>query len=133
MMSADLFAGQWLNRAIANRIQLRGQPRIQRISCQTLFHIGSPIGEPLLHPSINYRIKSVITNTAILIMKLLLNNTPIDVGMKFGVRGGAQVRTGGKVRVRTRWAGDSSEQLLLVLKEDEIVDDVKRDEESVAP
>ena len=34
---------------------------------------------------------------------------------------------------RTRRAGDGGEQLLPVLKEDEIVDDVKRDEESVAP
>ena len=29
---------------------------------------------------------------AIQIMKLLLNNTPIDVGMIFGARSGAQVR-----------------------------------------
>ena len=35
----------------------------------------------------------------ILIMKLLLNITPIDVGIKFGVRNIAQVRTSGKVRV----------------------------------
>ena len=32
-------------------------------------------------------------------MKLLLNITPIDVGLKFGVRGCAQVRTSGKIRV----------------------------------
>ena len=67
----------------------------------------------------------------ILIMKLLLNITPIDVGMKFGVRGGAQVRTSGKIRVADMGAGDGGEQLLPVLKEDVIVDDVKRDEESV--
>ena len=42
----------------------------------------------------------------ILIMKLLLNNTPIDVGMKFGVRSGAQVRTSGKIRV-----SDTAEQI----------------------
>ena len=34
---------------------------------------------------------------------------------------------------RTRRAGDGGEQLLPVLKEDEIVDDVKRDKESVTP
>ena len=53
--------------------------------------------------------------------------------MKFGVRGGAQVRNSGKVRVRAVGAGYGGEQLLPVLKEDVIVDDVKRDEESVAP
>ena len=66
-------------------------------------------------------------------MKLILNKTPIDVGMKFGVRGGAQMRTSGKVRVAdAAGPGDGGEQLLPVLKEDEIVDDVERDEESVA-
>ena len=65
-------------------------------------------------------------------MKLLLNNTPFDFGMKFGVRRGAQVCTSGKIRVERR-VGDGGEQLLPVLKEDEIIDDVKHDEESVAP
>ena len=49
---------QWLNRAIANRIQLRGQPRFQHISCLTLFHIASPFGEPLLRTSIVMRVIS---------------------------------------------------------------------------
>ena len=34
---------------------------------------------------------------------------------------------------RTRQAGDGDEQLFPVLKEDVIIDDVKRDEESVMP
>ena len=45
------------------------------------------------------RVKRLSTAHAILIMKLWLKNAPIDVGMKFGLRSGAQVRTSGKVRV----------------------------------
>ena len=73
--------------------------------------------------------------SVILIMKLLLNNTPIDVGMNFGLRSGtaAQVCASDRVRVATRRVGDGGEQLLPVLKEEVIVDDVKRDKESVAP
>ena len=46
---------------------------------------------------------------AILILKFISNNTPIDVGKNFGLRSVAQVRTSGKVRVAV---GDDGEQLL---------------------
>ena len=41
--------------------------------------------------------------------------------------------TSGKVMVADAADGDCGKQLLPVLKEDEIVDDVKRDEELVSP
>ena len=62
-------------------------------------------------------------------MKLLLNHTLIDVGMIFGIRIAHQWQGQGGL---TRRSGDGGEQLLPVLKEDEIVDDLKRDDESAA-
>ena len=47
----------------------------------------------------------MLGDAVILIMKLLLNNTPIDVGMNFGVTSGVLVRTSGKIRVADAGAG----------------------------
>ena len=55
----------------------------------------------------------------ILIMKLLLNITPIDIGMKFGSGVAHQWQGQGGDAVG---AGDGGEQLLPVLKEEVIVD-----------